>query len=152
MTIKIDLQFAIKSKTLPTKNDFKTWVNEACVNRIDNIELCIRIIDEKESARLNKIFRGKDYPTNILSFPYESDTLSEESTPLIGDLAICAAIIEQEAKTQQTELPAHWAHIVIHGCLHLLGYDHQTEKHAKKMENLEAEILKKIGYDDPYLL
>lgn len=141
--IKVDVQIATKNKNLPQKKQFKHWLQIALKNKIDNVEICIRLIDENESALLNKTYRHKTGPTNILSFPYEINSHLNE-IQLLGDLAICAPIIEKESSKQKIDLMQHWAHIVIHGCLHLLGYTHEKPKNAKIMEQLEAEILNKI--------
>lgn len=135
----------------PKQNKFQGWTNITLAH-VPNVvsektnELCIRIVDEKESAHLNETFRGKKGPTNVLSFSYPNN----EKNQSLGDLAICADIVEQEANLKQINIEAHWAHITIHGILHLLGYDHEHEKDAKKMENLEIQILKKLGFSNPY--
>jgi probable rRNA maturation factor len=150
MNIKIDLQIAIKNEFIPKKNDFKKWL-DATVNETTSpqksTEICIRIIDTKESANLNKTYRHKSGPTNILSFDYEHEP--KEETHLLGDLAICAPIVNKEAAEQKKPALAHWAHITIHGYLHLAGYQHQTKKQTEKMENLEIKILQNLGYN-PY--
>jgi probable rRNA maturation factor len=145
--IKIDLQIAVKDKSIPSKQDFTKWLN--LVAKIipppkDQHEICIRIIDEQESAALNKTYRHKEGATNILSFAYQNDEL-------LGDLAICAPLIVKQAQQQNKELLAHWAHIVIHGYLHLVGFKHQNNQETAKMEQLEVEILQKLGYPNPYL-
>ena len=147
--IKLDLQITVKNNQLPTKSDFKKWLTctfkELPIPFSNNIEICIRIVDQSEIKRLNTLYRKKPHPTNILSFPYEIDDDPDE-IPLLGDLVICADIIEQEAAEQNIALMAHWAHIVIHGALHLLGYDHITDKDCKEMEDLENKILKTLGF------
>ena len=112
------------------------------------LELTIRLVDNDEMQELNRDYRGKDYPTNVLSFPCDWD-LPEEPR-LLGDVVIAAAVVNREAKEQKKTMEAHWAHIVIHGFLHLLGYDHIEDEEAEKMENTEREILAKLGYADPY--
>src|SRR5690349_6363458 len=126
----LDLQLATEISTgLPSQQQFETWLNTAlrdeCCNK-DDIELTIRIVDDAESQTLNHDYRGKDYPTNVLSFP--ADLPEEIDIPLLGDLVICAPVIAREANEQGKTLDAHWAHMVIHGTLHLLGYDHLTDK------------------------
>ncbi len=140
MKIKIDLQIIAASISIPSQQEFDTWINAVFENTAGG-EICIRIIDEKESQWLNNHYRHKNYPTNILSFPYEKD-----ETNLLGDLAICAPIIEKESIEYNIDLKEHWAHIIIHGCLHLIGYTHDDDKNAKKMESLEFELLKKVGF------
>ena len=106
-------------------------------------------VDEAESHELNLTYRGKDKPTNVLSFPFEAPPGIE--MPLLGDLIICRQVVEQEAKEQQKPLEAHWAHMVVHGSLHLLGYDHIEDNEAEEMESLETEIMLALGYEDPYI-
>lgn len=108
-------------------------------------EICIRIVDENESSKLNHTYRQRANPTNILSFPYE---VSEDA--YLGDIAICAPLVEKEAIEQNKTLEAHWAHLIIHGVLHLLGFDHMTEKEAHHMEQIEILILNELGYTNPY--
>lgn len=143
--IKIDLQIATKNKKIPTKSDFKKWVTHALKNRLDNVEICIRIVDTPEIIELNKTYRHKPQPTNILSFPYEINR-EFEKTPLLGDLVICADVMEAESIEYDIDPMVHWAHIVVHGILHLLGYDHIKLKDRKKMEGLEKEILNSLRY------
>ncbi|MEY0159662.1 rRNA maturation RNase YbeY, partial [Providencia manganoxydans] len=106
-------------------------------------EVTIRIVDEAESHELNLTYRGKDRPTNVLSFPFEAPP--EVELPLLGDLIICRQVVEKEADEQNKTVEEHWAHMVIHGCLHLLGYDHIEDDEAEEMEGLETEILQKLG-------
>ena len=109
----------------------------------------MRLVDEAESHELNLTYRGKDKPTNVLSFPFEAPPGIE--LPLLGDLIICRQVVEQEAKEQDKPLEAHWAHMVIHGSLHLLGYDHIIDEEAEEMDGLESEIMLALGYEDPYI-
>ncbi len=139
MKVKVDLQIATESKHIPSKEKFGTWINAALNDYPKEAEICIRIVDEAEIQQLNTTYRHKDYPTNVLSFPYED-------SDLLGDIAICASIIEKEAKEQHISLESHWAHIVIHGCLHLIGYTHDADDDAKKMESLEFRILAELGF------
>lgn len=110
-------------------------------------DLTIRIVDEAESQALNRRYRGKDKPTNVLSFPYDGEMLD---VAILGDLVICAPVVASEATDQGKDVRAHWAHMIVHGCLHLLGYDHEIESEADAMEQLEREILGKLGFPDPY--
>jgi probable rRNA maturation factor len=107
-------------------------------------ELTLRITNEAESRALNHRYRGRDYATNVLSFPYQEPGM-------LGDLVLCAPVVAREAKAQGKPLRAHWAHLVIHGCLHLLGYDHEQSQAAEKMEKLEIRILRNLGFANPYL-
>lgn len=147
MRAKIDLQNDESLTNLPVQQDFETWVNAALVQKFDNLEQTIRLVGEAESRALNSQYRAKNEPTNVLSFTVENDYLDYEC---LGDLVICAPIVEQEAQQQGKPLPAHWAHMVIHGMLHLQGYDHQNAAEADEMEALEAKILSTLGYTNPY--
>lgn len=146
----LDLQIASESAAgLPQESDFQHWL-EAVLPQFQPVsEVTIRIVDEAESHELNMTYRGKDKPTNVLSFPFEAPPGIE--LPLLGDLIICRQVVEQEASEQQKALLAHWAHMVIHGSLHLLGYDHIEDEEAEEMESLETEIMLALGYPDPYI-
>lgn len=137
--ITIDLQVAIKANNIPSLKEFETWANAALADKLSG-EICIRIIDEKESQQLNHTYRQKNHPTNILSFDYQDDET------LLGDLAICASVIEKESKKQHIPLMEHWAHITIHGCLHLAGYTHEVDANAETMEAEEDRLLKQLGF------
>ena len=137
MKITVDLQIATEAKNIPTQKQFETWANAALKDYPKNVEICIRIVDEKEIQQLNSTYRQKNYPTNILSFPYED-------SELLGDIAICAFVIQKEAKEQHISLESHWAHIVIHGCLHLIDYTHDANEDAEEMEALEIRILAEL--------
>ena len=151
----IDLQIASEnSEGLPTLEQFTHWVEtalafEAQTEDFPETEMTIRIVDEEESQTLNREYRGKDYPTNVLSFPFEVPEGIE--LPLLGDLVICRQVMEGEAKEQKISLASHWAHLAVHGTLHLLGYDHIEEAEAEEMEGLETKIMQKLGFEDPYL-
>ena len=151
----IDLQIASEnSEGLPTLEQFTHWVEtalafEAQTEDFPETEMTIRIVDEEESQTLNREYRGKDYPTNVLSFPFEVPEGIE--LPLLGDLVICRQVMEREAKEQQISLASHWAHLAVHGTLHLLGYDHIEEAEAEEMEGLETKIMQELGFEDPYL-
>lgn len=118
--------------------------------RRDRCELTIRIVGEAESRRLNRDYRNVDRPTNVLSFPCDLPTDVDGGGDLLGDLVICAPVVEREADEQGRSRESHYAHMVIHGVLHLLGYDHQAEDEAQAMETLESSILGRLGYPDPY--
>ena len=145
MNIDLDLQIASKAKTIPSLSQFHKWVEIALKDHLKkNIELSIRIVDEDESAELNQKYRKKPGPTNVLSFPADIDP--EFNLPLLGDIIICAPLVEQQAKAYGKDLFAHFAHMTIHGVLHLLGYEHATTEQAEKMETLEAELLIALGF------
>ena len=141
--LNIAVQYTSIQDQFPTKNQFKKWALTAL--RVDT-EVTIRIVDEMEGRTLNKTYRNKDYATNVLTFP-----LTEEPH-LIGDIIICAPVVEAEANAQKKSLEAHYAHLTVHGILHLHGYDHETEAQAELMESLETAIITKLGYADPYLI
>lgn len=145
----LDIQIASKGNELPSTAQLQQWVDSALINNAQNVELTIRIVEQAESQQLNYQYRNKDKPTNVLSFPFEVPESIELN--LLGDLVICSDIVEQEAKAQSKPLNAHWAHMVIHGCLHLLGYDHIKEDEAQEMEAREIDILSKLGFNNPYL-
>lgn len=146
--IDVTVQFATGNSELPEQETFVRWVRESLTGIRDHAELAIRIVDEAESARLNETYRDKSGPTNVLSFPAELPAAVD--LPQLGDIIICASVVDKEAREQGKPSEAHWAHMVVHGLLHLLGYDHQQEKQAAEMEKFEAEILGRLGYPDPY--
>lgn len=147
--IELDLQNACSAGGLPAAEDFQRWCEIALRARQGDSELTIRLVDEAEGQELNRTWRGKDYPTNVLSFP--ADVPDEFlDIPLLGDMVICAQVVAREAAEQGKAPMAHWAHLVIHGCLHLLGYDHIEDAEAEEMEALERVLLAELGYPDPY--
>ncbi|WP_445946334.1 rRNA maturation RNase YbeY [Shewanella sp.] len=148
LDLNLDLQIAVENNQLPSQADFDTWVRTALGNTLDTAELTIRLVEIAESQALNLGYRGKDKPTNVLSFPFEAPPGME--LPLLGDLVICVAVVEQEALEQNKPLQAHWAHMVIHGCLHLLGYDHIIDQEADEMESLETQLIEGLGFSNPY--
>ena len=146
----IDLQLACeKTEGLPSEAQILQWATAAVQPESDNVEMTVRIVDEAESHDLNLIYRGKDRPTNVLSFPFECP--DEVELSLLGDLVICRQVVEREAIEQEKPLMAHWAHMIVHGSLHLLGYDHIEDDEAEEMESLETEIMQSLGFADPYL-
>ncbi|MEH6472080.1 MAG: rRNA maturation RNase YbeY [Halopseudomonas sp.] len=148
MSIDVDLQSASDAELLPSLADFQRWAEHALNNQRDSAELTIRVVDEAESQQLNRDYRGKDKPTNVLSFPFEAPPGIELN--LLGDLVVCAPVVFHEAE-QQHKLPHHhWAHMVIHGILHLLGYDHIDNEQAQAMESLETQLLAGLDIADPY--
>jgi len=147
--LELDLQNASAASTLPSEAHFRRWCELALRQRTADSELTIRLVDEEEGRELNHSFRHKDYATNVLSFPADiPDGLLD--IPLLGDLVICVPVVEREAREQSKASEAHWAHLVIHGCLHLLGYDHIDDEEAEEMEALERELLAELGHPDPY--
>ena len=153
MNLLLDVQLAESIEhldTLPTEEQLTLWASTALKGRteFEEPELTIRLTDEEESQALNSEYRGTDKPTNVLSFP----VVMPPGVPLelLGDLIICVSVVEQEAQEQAKTTEAHWAHMVIHGCLHLLGYDHIKDDEAEEMEALERDLLASLGYPDPY--
>ncbi|QAX81693.1 rRNA maturation RNase YbeY [Candidatus Pseudomonas adelgestsugas] len=146
--LELDLQLATNTPA-PNKEQFHKWCSIALRQRIASSELTIRLVDELEGRALNQTWRQKNYATNVLSFPAEVPAELLD-IPLLGDLVICIEVVIREAKAQDKELEAHWAHIVIHGCLHLLGYDHINDDEAREMEALEQKLLAELDYPDPY--
>ncbi|MFV0447739.1 MAG: rRNA maturation RNase YbeY [Vibrio sp.] len=150
MSIELDLQLAVEDENgLPSEENFAAWLAAAITPFQEQAEVTIRIVDTQESHQLNMDYRGKDKPTNVLSFPFEAPPGME--LDLLGDLVICRQVVEQETGEQNKPLLAHWAHMVVHGSLHLLGYDHIEDDEAEEMESLETELMQKLGFEDPYL-
>ncbi|MDX1252142.1 MAG: rRNA maturation RNase YbeY [Gammaproteobacteria bacterium] len=152
MAIEIDVQYgedlARQSCFLPSAEQITAWAEAALAGRREDGQLTVRIADEAEGAALNEAYRHKTGPTNVLSFPAGKDDFLP--LPLLGDIVICAPVVEREAREQGKRAEAHWAHMVIHGVLHLLGYDHVEADEAQVMEALETEILGRLGFPDPY--
>ncbi len=141
--IDFSLHIATTHTPLPSKDDFYQWVKVTLSPKNADAEIGLRIVDEAESAELNEQYRAKAGPTNVLSFTLDQN-------PLVGDIVICAPIVAKEAKAQGLADIAHWAHLTVHACFHLLGYDHQTDEEASEMEKREIETLQSLGYDNPY--
>ena len=149
MSIEVEVQRI--AATGPTEADIHRWVSTALqAEKRKDAEMTVRIVDEAESAELNEQYRHKSGPTNVLSFPFECPP--EVELDLLGDLVICAPVVEQEAQQQFKDEQAHWAHMVVHGTLHLLGYDHLQQDEAEKMESREISIMNELGYANPYRL
>ena len=150
MSVTLDLQLACASPAgLPTEAQLQGWLDGTILGFQPEAEVTVRLVDEAESRELNHTYRGKDKPTNVLSFPFEAPPGLE--LPLLGDLVICRQVVEAEAVEQGKPLMAHWAHMVVHGSLHLLGYDHIEDEEAEEMEQLERDIMQELGFADPYL-
>ena len=147
-SIKIDLQNDSDLPNVPDERQLASWVEQALQQAYPGLEQSIRVVDEVESRQLNKAYRGKDRSTNVLSFPSEQSELLDYD--YLGDLVICAVVVEAEALQQGKSLTAHWAHMIVHGMLHLQGYDHLDESEAEQMEALEIEILAALGHTNPY--
>ena len=148
MSLRIDVQVAGARSGLPSVAKLRHWARSALAGRRATAELSLRIVDAAESQALNRRFRGEDRPTNVLAFPAELPP--ELELPLLGDVVICREVVAAEAAAQGKPAEAHWAHMVIHGTLHLLGYDHQEPAEAAEMEAVETELLAELGWPDPY--
>jgi probable rRNA maturation factor len=139
--LNLSVQYACNREGLPLRADFVRWARAALIG---GAEVTIRLVDAEEGQALNKEYRGKDYATNVLSFPYDTEPV------VMGDLVICPSVVAREAAEQNKALAAHYAHLTVHGMLHLQGWDHDDDKEAEVMENKETEILAALGYADPY--
>lgn len=148
VSIELELQIATNAKTLPHPAQIREWVSLTLYNRVETGELTIRLVDEVESAELNLQYRNKPGPTNVLSFPYDPEPGIADR--FLGDIVICAPVVEKEAIEQNKAILAHWAHMVIHGTLHLLGFSHEFDKEAAEMESLETELLLRLNFPPPY--
>jgi len=154
MTIEVTVQDArgTADDEVPPSSSFTRWANIAAGEPDEPAQLTIRVVDPEESQGLNAQYRGKDRPTNVLSFAYGDDLLpvEAEARRLLGDLVICAELVQKEAVDKQCPVSDHWAHLTIHGVLHLLGYDHETQQQANDMEALEVGLLASLNIQNPY--
>jgi len=146
--LDVSVSYAAPRTGVPAAASFRKWVAAALKGRIREADLAIRIVDAREGRALNRHYRGKDYATNVLSFP--ADLPEGVKLPLLGDLVICAPVVAREAREQGKPAVAHYAHLTVHGVLHLLGWNHEDDKDAEAMEQLEREILAGLGLPDPY--
>ena len=147
MEVSLDVQREVEA--LPKDEELLAWVKEVLINENHgDTELTVRFVSKEESAGLNEQYRNKKGPTNVLSFPF--DAPAEVEIDLLGDLVICSDVVKQQAIEQNKQELAHWAHMIVHGTLHLLGYDHLTDDEANVMETKEITILSQLGYSDPY--
>ena len=150
--LDVAVGYAVPRKGVPAAVSFRRWVAAALEGRIREADLAIRIVGSREGRALNRHYRGKDYATNVLSFPADLPEGLPEGVrmPLLGDLVICAPVVAREAREQRKPLAAHYAHLTVHGALHLLGWDHGDDVEAEAMEQLERGILAGLGIADPY--
>jgi len=149
MTLAVEVQIAAADASLPSQRQLSDWALAAWQEEgVRDAEVVVRVTDEAESRRLNHEFRGRDKATNVLSFPF--DPVPEIDLDHVGDLVICAPVVAREAVEQGKQADAHWAHMVVHGMLHLQGYDHETDEQAAEMETLETQVLTGLGYPAPY--
>ncbi|MDQ7015279.1 MAG: rRNA maturation RNase YbeY [Gammaproteobacteria bacterium] len=152
MGLEFELQLACEVNNLPSEAEFRLWLLAGLqATQTEQAELSMRIVSADESQRLNAEYRGKEKPTNVLSFPWQSDFPElEGEADYLGDLALCAEVVQREAAEQNKAERAHWAHLSVHGLLHLLGFDHQEAQQAQEMEALEISILSQLHYPNPY--
>lgn len=148
MSENVDIQYASRVSGLPEAAIVRFWVAAALQKPRQDAELTVRIVDEDEISQLNQTYRNKSGTTNVLSFPSDLPVTTELN--LLGDIVICAPVVVAEAQAQGKPPEAHWAHLVVHGTLHLQGFDHQNEAQAAEMENCEVDILARLGYSNPY--
>jgi probable rRNA maturation factor len=150
MPYQIDVEVNSSSTKIPSVENIELWISAALQSdELNQAEVSVYIVDEAESQELNAQYRGKDKPTNVLSFP--ADIPDEVGVPLLGDLVICAPVVEREAQEQGKTLEAHWAHMLVHGTLHLLGYDHVEDDEADVMEALETRLITQLNFPAPYI-
>lgn len=149
--LKIMVQRATRKTTAPSAIQLRRWAKAMLrAKNISSAELTIRIVAEKEMTTLNSTYRQKNSTTNVLSFPFDQNAQTGSDTPLLGDIIVCAAVVNAEAEEQQKTAEAHWAHIIVHGTLHLLGHDHVKDDDAEVMETLEVKTLQTLGFNNPY--
>ncbi|MBD8526149.1 rRNA maturation RNase YbeY [Pseudomarimonas arenosa] len=146
--LDLSVSYAVPRRGLPSAASFRQWVEAALYGRVKRADLALRLVGDYEGRSLNRHYRGKDYATNVLSFPAELPP--GVNLPVLGDIVICAPVVLKEARLQGKSPKAHFAHLTVHGTLHLLGFDHDDERDAEAMEALEREILAELGFEDPY--
>ena len=148
----VDVQRACAASGVPPPAKLVQWAEAALAGRSQGAQMTVRVVDEREGAELNERYRRRTGPTNVLAFAFDAPELPPElsSARMLGDVVVCAPVAEREAREHAKRLEAHWAHLVVHGTLHLLGYDHDRSETATEMEAAEREILGRLGYPDPY--
>jgi len=147
MNLHVEIQIA-SAESVPQEEDIRSWITAALSGRRQDTEISVRLVDSAEMSTLNRDYRGKSGPTNVLSFPAQLPPGVD--LPLLGDIVVCVPVVRREAMEQNKSERAHWAHMMVHGTLHLLGYDHIEERDAVEMEALETDILQSLHYDCPY--
>lgn len=147
---QIIIQYIGDKKLVPKSSLLRKWATKALDTEYDAAEITLRIVDPEEMTELNSTYRHKKGPTNVLSFPFDAPDDVDMPLPLLGDIVICAEVVNKEAEDQNKDPEAHWAHMVVHGVFHLLGYDHEKDKDAKIMEELEIKTMAALGFTNPY--
>lgn len=147
---QIITQYVTDKKLAPKAALLRQWAQSVLEKKIPSAEITIRIVDVEEMTELNSTYRQKKGPTNVLSFPFDMPEEVDVEIPILGDIVICAEVVNREAQEQQKKPMAHWAHMIVHGTFHLLGYDHETDTEADIMEALEIEIMQSLGFPNPY--
>ena len=154
MSISVDLQVVCRVDSIPQETEVRSWLEDAYqAGKPDarrQSDVSVRVVGEDESRKLNKQYRQQDKPTNVLAFPASLVGLPDDEHDLLGDLVICGPLVEREAEEQGKSAAGHWGHLLVHGMLHLLGYDHETSSQATEMETMERRILANRGVEDPY--
>lgn len=150
MTYNIDIQYACADSIPVSDDDIEKWATLPLKIERKRAELTLRFVDKEEMTQLNHAYRQKNKPTNVLAFPMTLPDDVANEYPLLGDVIICPAVLKQESQSLNKSINEHWAHIVIHGVLHLLGYDHIEEQDALEMQTIEIKLLAKLGFDNPY--
>lgn len=148
LDLELGVSYGLPRRGLPSALSFRRWVTAALQGRIRRADLALRLVDAREGQALNRHYRGKDYPTNVLSFPAQLP--AGVKLPILGDIVLCAPVVAREAAEQGKPLNHHYAHMTVHGVLHLLGFEHEDEREAEAMEQLEREILASLDIADPY--
>ena len=148
MSSGVEVQRACAAGGVPPAAELVRWAEAALAGRSEGARMTVRVVGEAEGTTLNERYRGRSGPTNVLAFPFDAPELP--SLRILGDVVVCAPVAAREARERSKRLDAHWAHLVVHGTLHLLGYDHEEPRSAREMEAVECEILGGLGYSDPY--
>jgi probable rRNA maturation factor len=151
MTYQINIQQVVDKTLAPKASLMRKWARQALSRKLTAAEITLRLVDSEEMTSLNSVYRHKNGPTNVLSFPFATPDAIPTDIPYLGDIVICADVVNNEANEQNKEPAAHWAHMIVHGIFHLLGYDHETNEQATVMETLEIETLQILGFQNPYL-
>lgn len=150
MNPDITIQYAAEATLAPRTQLLEEWAMAVLSHQHQSADVTIRIVDIDEMTQLNELYRKKKGPTNVLSFPADLPEHTASEFPTLGDIVICAAVVNQEAHDQHKTQEAHWAHMVVHGMFHLMGYDHENDKDALEMETLEIAVMKELGFNNPY--